>query len=86
MLLEKYSITPEPYIVELDVHPLGKQIQEQLGKMTGRTTVPNIMINGRSIGGSDDIVALDKNSELVEKIRSLGSVGGKSVEMREQAH
>lgn len=84
--MEKYSITPEPYVVELDLHPLGKQMQERLGKMTGRTTVPNIMINGRSIGGSDDIAAMDKNNELVDKIRSLGSVGGKTLEMREQAH
>lgn len=82
MLLDKYKITPEPFVVELDVHPLGKQIQESLGKMTGRTTVPNIMINGKSIGGSDEIVAMDQKDELVEKIRSLGSVGGKTVEVR----
>lgn len=81
VLLEKYNITPEPHVVELDLHPLGKQIQERLGKMTGRTTVPNIMINGKSIGGSDEIGELDKDDELVVKIRALGAVGGKSVEI-----
>lgn len=85
LLTEKYNITPEPYVVELDIHPLGKPIQERLGKMTGRTTVPNIMINGKSIGGSDDIDAMDKNNELVDKIRALGSVGGKTVEIKNRS-
>lgn len=85
VLLEQYDITPEPHVVELDLHPLGKQIQERLGKMTGRKTVPNIMINGKSIGGSDEIGEMDKNSELVEKIRSLSAVGGKSVEIKSRS-
>ncbi|KAL1883209.1 hypothetical protein Daus18300_000267 [Diaporthe australafricana] len=84
LLLDKYSITPEPYVVELDVHQLGRQIQDRLQKMTGRTTVPNIMINGKTIGGADDIAAMDNSHELVEKIRSLGSVGGKTVEVKER--
>lgn len=84
LLLDKYSITPEPYVVELDVHQLGKPIQDRLAKMTGRRTVPNIMINGKSIGGADDIAELDNGGELVEKIRSLGSVGGKTVEVKER--
>lgn len=51
--------------------------------MTGRKTVPNIMINGQSIGGSDEVAAMHKNKELAKKIQSLGSVGGKSVVVRE---
>lgn len=84
LLLEKYSITPEPYVVELDIHPLGKPIQDKLGQMTGRKTVPNIMINGKSIGGSDDIALMDSNHELVSTIRTLGSVGEKTVEVKER--
>ena len=30
----------------------------------GRTTVPQIFINGKSIGGSDDLVALDRAGKL----------------------
>lgn len=82
LLLEKYKITPEPYVVELDTHAMGKAIQNRLHEMTGQGTVPNIMINGRSIGGADDIVAMDKKNELVDKIQSLGSVGGKTVVMK----
>lgn len=85
MLLDKYSISPEPYVVELDLHPLGKQIQTRLGKMTGRSTVPNVMINGKSIGGGDDIAAMDLSNELADKIRGLGSVGGKTVDIKKRA-
>ncbi|KAK4064988.1 uncharacterized protein Triagg1_8804 [Trichoderma aggressivum f. europaeum] len=72
ILLEKYSITPEPFVVELDEHPLGPHLQDYLLKKTGRRTVPNILINGVSIGGSDDIVALDNEDKLVGKVRDLG--------------
>jgi glutaredoxin len=72
ILLEKYSITPLPFVVELDKHPTGRKLQDLLSKNTGRTTVPNILINGRSIGGGDDVAALDTKNELVEKIKTLG--------------
>ncbi|KAL8365923.1 hypothetical protein RB595_004617 [Gaeumannomyces hyphopodioides] len=81
LLLEKYTINPAPYVVELDEHPLGPQIQARLGTLTGRKTVPNIMVNGKSIGGSDDIAELDRDKSLVTKIKSLG---GKWVTMKER--
>jgi glutaredoxin len=73
LLLEKYSITPDPYVVELDEHELGPALQDHLLKKTGRRTVPNVLINGVSIGGADDIVALDNLDKLVDKIVELGS-------------
>ncbi|KAK4170137.1 putative monothiol glutaredoxin-6 precursor [Cladorrhinum sp. PSN259] len=72
ILLDKYVIEPKPYVVELDLHPLGKEMQARLGEITGRRTVPNIMIYGKSIGGGDDIAALDKEKKLAGKINSLG--------------
>ncbi|KAK5987356.1 Monothiol glutaredoxin-7 [Cladobotryum mycophilum] len=72
VLLEKYAITPDPYIVELDEHPLGPHLQDYLLAKTGRRTVPNIMVNGISIGGADDVVKLDNDDKLVAKIRDLG--------------
>lgn len=35
-----------------------------LRQVTGRHTVPQIFINGRSVGGSDDIHALDAAGKL----------------------
>ncbi|OTA80004.1 hypothetical protein M434DRAFT_25638 [Hypoxylon sp. CO27-5] len=81
ILLEKYSIDPTPYVVELDEHPLGKELQVRLGVMTGRRTVPNIMINGKSIGGSDEIAELDSRKTLIDKFKSMG---GKRLSMKER--
>lgn len=58
--------------MELDEHTLGPHLQDQLKEMTGRRTVPNILINGVSIGGADDVVDLDNADALIKKILSLG--------------
>lgn len=73
ILLEKYAIKPDPYVVELDEHPIGRAIQEQLARKTGRKTVPNILVTGVSIGGTDELVELDNGDRLVAKMRDLGS-------------
>lgn len=72
ILVEKYTIVPPPFVVELDQHPLGPKLQASLEKSTGRRTVPNVLINGKSIGGGDDVEALDTGGTLVEKIRTMG--------------
>lgn len=72
ILLEKYIIVPAPFVVELDNHPLGSQLQKHLEKSTGRRTVPNVLINGKSIGGGDDVEALDVKGELVDKVKGMG--------------
>lgn len=71
LLLGEYQIDPAPFVVELDQHPLGPGIQAELGERTGRRTVPNILVGGISIGGSDDIAKLDEERTLIEKIMSL---------------
>jgi len=41
-------------------------------KSTGRRTVPNILINGKSIGGGDEVAKLDSENGLAELIREMG--------------
>ncbi|KAI5194450.1 glutaredoxin [Aureobasidium subglaciale] len=72
ILLEQYNIVPAPYVEELDLHPLGPQLQAALLKTTGRRTVPNVLINGKSIGGGDDIASLHEDDKLVSQIKELG--------------
>jgi glutaredoxin len=72
ILLKKYTIIPEPYVVELDQHPLGQGLQAHLAKSTGRRTVPNILIIGKSVGGGDEIAALDGSGGLIEKVKGMG--------------
>ena len=42
-----------------------------LVKTTGRRTVPQIFIKGESIGGSDELHALDRSGELQKKLASV---------------
>jgi glutaredoxin len=86
ILLSSYTITPPPYVVELDLHPLGPGLQAALEKSTGRRTVPNVLINGKSIGGGDDVAALDESDKLTSKIKEMGGkriMEVKKVEVKE---
>ena len=69
-------------MVELDEHPLGRQLQNELHKTTGRRTVPNVLISGKSIGGGDDVAALDSQGELINKVRSMAGKRIMEAELR----
>ena len=49
---------------EIDVMMDAERRQEMLVKSGGRRTVPQIFIDGRHIGGFDDLNALDKAGDL----------------------
>ena len=49
---------------EIDVMMDPERRQEMLAKSGGRRTVPQIFIDGRHIGGFDELNALDKAGEL----------------------
>ena len=49
---------------ETDVSGGGADREEMLGRSNGRTTVPQVFIDGRHIGGSDDLASLDRSGEL----------------------
>jgi glutaredoxin 3 len=38
--------------------------QEMIGRANGRTTVPQIFIDGRHVGGSDDLAELERSGRL----------------------
>jgi glutaredoxin 3 len=45
------------------------ELRRWLRDATGRSTVPQIFIGGRSIGGYDDLRALDRTGELDRLLR-----------------
>jgi len=48
---------------EIDA-PGGTPEREEAMRRSGRTTVPQVFIDGRHIGGSDDLAALDRAGQL----------------------
>ena len=49
---------------EYDITLGGEKRAEMLARANGRTTVPQIFINDRHVGGSDDLVLLDSQGKL----------------------
>lgn len=47
------ELNEQPYVVELDLRDDGYQIQELLLDLVGRSSVPQVFVNGKHIGGSD---------------------------------
>ena len=59
-LLASKGVTVE----EFDISMGGPKRGEMLERANGRSTVPQIFIDGRHIGGSDDLAALDRDGRL----------------------
>lgn len=55
-----------PHVVELDEREDGLNVQSALGEIVGRRTVPQVFINGKHIGGSDDTVEAHESGELAK--------------------
>ncbi|WIA15661.1 hypothetical protein OEZ85_002287 [Tetradesmus obliquus] len=55
----------------------GKQIRAELAAMTERTSVPNIWIAGKNVGGCNDgpgVMTLHKQGELVPMLNAAGAL------------
>lgn len=59
-LLAKKRVSYE----ETDITLGGPKRAEMIARSNGRTTVPQIFIDGKHIGGSDELVALDRSGGL----------------------
>jgi glutaredoxin 3 len=49
---------------EIDLWQESGRRAEMVERAGGRTTVPQLFIGGRAIGGSDELATLDANGEL----------------------
>jgi glutaredoxin 3 len=49
---------------EIDISMGGPKRAEMIERAGGRTTVPQIFIDGKHIGGSDELAALDRQGGL----------------------
>jgi glutaredoxin 3 len=58
-LLTKRGLTYEEVALSGDF-----TVEQEMRKLTGRTTVPQILINNTPIGGFTELVELDKAGEL----------------------
>jgi glutaredoxin 3 len=60
---------------ETDVGGVAGARQEMIQRAGGRTTVPQIFIDGRHVGGSDDLAELDREGRLDSMLQGEGAEG-----------
>ncbi|MBA0570100.1 hypothetical protein Golob_003786 [Gossypium lobatum] len=58
------ELNEKPYVVELDLRDDGAEIQYVILDLVGRGTVPQVFVNGKHIGGSDDLSDAVHNGTL----------------------
>ena len=61
-LLRQKGVEPEEIAVDLG----GEKKAEMVNRANGRMTVPQIFINGRHVGGCDDLFELEDAGKLDE--------------------
>jgi len=59
MLLKKKGIDFEEVLVSRD-----DALREEMQRLSGRRTVPQIFIDGQPIGGFDELYSLDQDGQL----------------------
>ncbi|KAG7099078.1 hypothetical protein E1B28_000953 [Marasmius oreades] len=71
-LLESYSLRPPPKVIEVDLRDDSIQIKAILTRLTEKSTFPNVIVRGTSIGGSDDVQQLHREKELKRIFEKAG--------------
>ena len=49
---------------EIDIGMVAGKRQEMMDRARGRSTVPQIFIDGRHVGGSDELAELERSGQL----------------------
>jgi glutaredoxin 3 len=71
-LLEQKGVDYEEIVIDGD----ASKRQEMITESEGRTTVPQIFIAGRHIGGCEDLYALDDGGQLDELLGRVDAQPG----------
>ncbi|KAJ6538880.1 thioredoxin-like protein [Mycena vulgaris] len=71
-LLATYDLSPPPKIIEVDLRDDATEVKHVLTRLTHHSTFPNIVIRGKSVGGSDQLQALHGDKSLRRILESAG--------------
>ncbi|KAF5758586.1 putative thioredoxin-disulfide reductase [Helianthus annuus] len=68
-------------VIELDEESDGGEIQSALKEWTGQSTVPNVFIGGKHIGGSDAVMEKHRAGKLVPLLTEAGAIANTSAQL-----
>lgn len=69
-LFERLGVSAK--VVELDELADGSSVQDAIGQVTGRRTVPQVFIGGQHVGGCDDTLAAKSSGKLKALLEAAG--------------
>ncbi|KAG8681439.1 hypothetical protein FRC09_017486, partial [Ceratobasidium sp. 395] len=75
-LLASLHVEPPPFVVEVDLRSDANIVKALLLRLTGHGTFPNIIVQRKSLGGSDDLAQLHESGELVKVLAAAGAKTG----------
>ncbi|XP_027694272.1 glutaredoxin-1 [Vombatus ursinus] len=58
--------------VDITAHSDTNGIQNYLQQLTGARTVPRVFIGKECIGGCSDLITLEQNGQLLQKLQQIG--------------
>ncbi|KAF8871874.1 thioredoxin-like protein [Gymnopilus junonius] len=73
-LLASYELQPPPKIIEVDIRDDGNVIKHLLTRLTKHSTFPNVILRGKSIGGSDRLQELHAQKSLRKLLEDAGAL------------
>ncbi|KXN90948.1 Glutaredoxin-C4, chloroplastic [Leucoagaricus sp. SymC.cos] len=80
-LLATYDLHPQAKVIEVDLRDDSAALKAILTRLTQHSTFPNILVRGKSLGGSDDLQALHDAKSLAVALRKGGVViGNKNIQ------
>ncbi|KAG1751374.1 thioredoxin-like protein [Suillus paluster] len=71
-LLKTYNLSPPPKIIEVDLRDDGDFLKLILTRLTDHSTFPNIILDGKELGGNDDLHTLRAQGKLKKMFENAG--------------
>ncbi|KAK2993226.1 hypothetical protein RJ640_005194 [Escallonia rubra] len=68
-------------VIELDEEGDGSEMQAALAQWTGQSTVPNVFIGGKHVGGSDVVLEKHREGKLVPMLIDAGAIANNSAQL-----
>ncbi|EIW66320.1 hypothetical protein M231_05840 [Tremella mesenterica] len=70
-ILDNYFLTPAPFVIELDQRVDHNIIQDLLQHLTGRRSVPNLILDFVSAGGDDDMTLAHSEGAMQKRFEEM---------------
>ncbi|CAI7788686.1 unnamed protein product [Closterium sp. NIES-53] len=69
-----HGLGVRPSVCELDKEYDGEELEDAVASMIGSHTIPALFVNGRFVGGMDDVISMNYNRDLIPILQEAGAL------------